>query len=74
MKEKNKVLLKKLGTRIYKIRLEKGLSQDEVSYRCDVDRAKISKLETGNANCNVTTLVELAKGLNVDVRELLDLS
>jgi ribosome-binding protein aMBF1 (putative translation factor) len=72
MKEKDSKILKALGQLIFKIRTEKGLSQEEVSYRCDVDRAKISKIENGNANCNITTLVELAKGLDVPLMELMD--
>jgi transcriptional regulator with XRE-family HTH domain len=74
MKEKDSIFLKKLGGRILQVRLAKSLSQEDVSFRCDVDRAKISKLETGSANCNVTTLAELAKGLDVTVKELLDFS
>ncbi|GAC1310323.1 MAG: hypothetical protein NVSMB24_27340 [Mucilaginibacter sp.] len=72
MKEKNSKVLKALGDLVFKIRTEKGLSQEEVSYRCDVDRAKISKIENGTANCNITTLVELAKGLGVSLKELMD--
>ena len=72
MKEKDSKFLKALGSHLLRIRLAKGLSQEEVSYRCEVDRAKISKLETGTANCNVTTLIELDKGLGIENKELLD--
>ena len=72
MKQKDIQILKNLGNRILSIRTSKDLSQEEVSYRCDVDRAKISKIENGSANCNVTTLIELAKGLGVEPKELLD--
>ena len=74
MKEKNSIFLTKLGSQILQIRQSKSLSQEDVSFRCDVDRAKISKLETGSANCNITTLAELAKGLDVTLKELLDFS
>jgi transcriptional regulator with XRE-family HTH domain len=72
MKEKDAIVLKKLGQKILDMRLSKGLSQEDVSFRCDVDRAKISKIENGAANCNVTTLVELAKGLDISPKDLLD--
>ncbi len=72
MKEKDTIVLKNLGQKILNLRLSKGLSQEDVSFRCDVDRAKISKIENGVANCNVTTLVELAKGLDVPPKDLLD--
>lgn len=61
-----------IGANLLKLREERGLSQEELSYRCDVDRAKISKIETGKANLYVTTLIELAKGLDVHPKELLD--
>ena len=72
MKEIDKNRLKEFGSNLLRIRESKGLSQEELSFRCDVDRAKISKLETGKANLYVTTLIELAKGLEVPPKELLD--
>jgi transcriptional regulator with XRE-family HTH domain len=52
--------------------MERRLSQRALSYLCDVDYAKISKLENDeNANLNVTTLFELAKGLGVHPCELI---
>jgi transcriptional regulator with XRE-family HTH domain len=72
MKERDILILKKLGAKVLSIRLSKGLSQEEVSFRCDVDRAKISKIENGNANCTITTLIELAKGLGIETKELVN--
>jgi Predicted transcriptional regulator with C-terminal CBS domains len=74
MKEKDKVRLQKIGANLLRIRTAKGLTQEELSYRCDVDRAKISKIESGQVNLVVTTLLDLAEGLEVDPSELLDLS
>lgn len=72
MQERNNERLKIIGDRLARIRKEKGLSQRELSYRCDVDYSKISKIEIGKANLYVTTLIELAKGLDVHPKELLD--
>ncbi|AYL95297.1 helix-turn-helix domain-containing protein [Mucilaginibacter celer] len=72
MKEKEEHILKTLGEIVLRIRTDKSLSQQEVSNRCDVDRAKISKIESGSANYNITTLIELAKGLGVSPKDLLD--
>jgi Helix-turn-helix. len=66
MKEKDKVRLQKIGANLLRIRTAKGLTQEELSYRCDVDRAKISKIESGQVNLVVTTLLDLAEGLEVD--------
>lgn len=73
MKEKDKIRLDKFGAHLARIREEKGLSQRALSARCEVDFAKISKLENGKANLVITTLVELAEGLGVHPKELLNL-
>ncbi|MEJ0057612.1 MAG: helix-turn-helix transcriptional regulator [Bacteroidota bacterium] len=73
MKSKDKKRLAKFRENLARIRKEKGLSQRALSYLCDVDHTKISKLENDpNTNLNVTTLIELAKGLGVHPKELLD--
>ena len=71
MKEKDKVRLQKIGENLLRLRTEKGYTQEQLSYECDVDRAKISKIESGQANLYVTTLLDLAEGLKVSPDELL---
>jgi len=73
MKEKNKIRLQKIGANLLWLRTEKGFTQEQLSYECDVDRAKISKIESGQANLLVTTLLNLAEGLGVTPEDLLDL-
>jgi len=73
MKEKDKARLQKIGANLLRIRTEKGYTQEQLSYECDVDRAKISKIESGQANLYVTTLLDLAEGLQVKPEDLLDL-
>ena len=73
MKPRDKKRLQKFRENLTRIREEKGLSQRALSYLCDVDHAKISKLEADNdTNLNLTTLFELAKGLGVHPKELID--
>lgn len=74
MKEKDKIRLQKIGANLLRIRTDKGYTQEELSYNSDVDRSKISKIESGQANLMITTLLDLAEGLEVDPVELLDLS
>jgi transcriptional regulator with XRE-family HTH domain len=73
MKEKDKKRLEKFGLRLSKIRKKKGLSMRELAARCDIDYAKISKLENNKANITLTTLIELAEGLEVHPKTLLDI-
>ena len=72
MKEKDKIRLQKIGANLLRLRTDRGLTQEQLSYECDVDRAKISKIESGQANLYVTTLLDLAEGLKISAEDLLD--
>lgn len=65
-------LKKRLGKNIKRLREAKGLSQRELSYECSVGHGRISEIETGQHNIRVSTLVELAEALGVDVGKLLE--
>ena len=72
MTEKDQQRLKKVAARLVKLREERGLSQRALSARCGIDFGKISRVENAKANLVVTTLIELAQGLGVHPKELLD--
>jgi transcriptional regulator with XRE-family HTH domain len=73
MKPKDKKRLQRFRENLIRLREERGLSQRGLSYLCDIDHSKISKLEADeNTNLNLTTLFELAKGLGVHPKELID--
>jgi len=65
-------LQKKFGLRLKQLREDKKLSLRELSSRCDLDSSKISKIENGKTNLQLSSIFELAKGLNVKAKELLD--
>lgn len=68
----DKKALKKFGQRLAELRKQKDLSLREMSYECDVDNSKISKIEKGEVNITLLTLFELAKALGVHPGVLLD--
>jgi transcriptional regulator with XRE-family HTH domain len=73
MKPRDKKRLQRFRENLARLRHEKGLSQRGLSYLCDVDYSKIGKLESDDTtNLNLTTLFELAKGLGVHPKELID--
>ena len=47
MKEQDKTRLQKIGANLLRLRTAKGYTQEELSYNSDVDRSKISKIESG---------------------------
>ncbi len=71
-KEKEKYLWA-VGSHIQRIRKEKGFSYRQLAQRCDVDHSQISKIEKGLVSFEILTLLELARGLEVEPRVLLDI-
>ncbi|PBB18853.1 helix-turn-helix transcriptional regulator [Mesorhizobium sp. WSM4313] len=52
-------------------RLAKGLSQEELAHRADIDRTYISSLERGVYNASIDVVDRLAKALEIEVAVLL---
>ena len=71
IRQSDKGNLKRLGIAIKKLREAKKLSLRELSYACDIDNSKISKIEKGQINITFTTILQLAKALEVHPTELL---
>jgi transcriptional regulator with XRE-family HTH domain len=71
-KQKENILLK-FGRHVKKLRTESKLSQDEVVMNSDrLIKATVSDIENGKRNLSFTTLIDLAKGLGRNPKELLD--
>ena len=69
----NKEFLKALGKRIDELRREKGISFQELAIRSEMEKANLVKLTTQGNNITVNTLYNIAKGLDVQLKELLDI-
>ena len=65
------ILKKEFGRTVSQIRQNKGLSLRQVGYRCNLDNSKISKIEKGKINISLSTLADLAQGLETHPSELL---
>ena len=61
----------RLGQCIVKTRNKKQLSQEQVAFRCGVDRTYISRIEKGHANPTIKILEKLANALRVKIHVLL---
>jgi transcriptional regulator with XRE-family HTH domain len=60
------------GKQLEKFRILQGLSYRQLAQRCDLDHSVISKIEKGEVNIQIGTVMELARGLNVHPKELFD--
>ena len=68
--KEQKTELVKLGERIRRIRHDKCLSLQDVADRIDKDRQSIQRLEKGGFNPSYVYLLEICKGLGIEMREL----
>lgn len=60
------------GDQLMKLRTKKDLSLRALAQRCDIDHSDIGKIEKGQINIQIGTVMELAKGLNLHPSELFD--
>lgn len=66
-------ILKKFGEHVKKIRIESGLTQDDIVLNSSkITKGTVSDIENGKRNFAFTTLIDLAKGLNVSPKELMN--
>lgn len=59
-----------IGERIKKLRLEKGLTQQQLSEKCGIDSANLRKYELGKQNPKFETIERIAKALEVSPFDL----
>lgn len=67
----DKQFLKLIGQKVNKIRKEKKISFQELSFRTDIEKSNLVKLTTQGSNITLTTLNKIARGLEVSAKELL---
>ncbi len=60
------------GQRLRDLRAEHGLSQDALADRTDVHPTAIGRLERGAREPRLTTILRIARGLDIQPGELLD--
>ncbi|HKC69288.1 MAG TPA: helix-turn-helix transcriptional regulator [Bacteroidia bacterium] len=69
---RNKKLLTKFGKHLRKLRLEQGLSQEELNHRTDLSKNMVGMIERGEVNPTLTTIHLLAQGLGIPKEELMN--
>ncbi len=60
-----------LAKRIKELRLDEGISQEELAHRSGLSRTGMGLLETGKRWPRLDTLMSVADGLNITVDQLL---
>ena len=70
--EMKKLNLKKFGKHLKELREKKGLSINMFAYENDFSKSLISRIERGNSDIRLSTLLKLAEALEVAPTELLN--
>lgn len=63
-------LKERFGKRIKNLRLEKGFSQEKLSFLAELDRTYIQSIENGKRNVSIGVAQKLAKALELSLSEL----
>lgn len=71
-KDPREEFLRNFGKNLKIIREAKNISQRELASLCNIDHSNISKIEKGEKNITLLTILELANGLEVKPKKLLD--
>ena len=61
-----------LGNRVRVIREQKGMTQTELANKIGKDQPSINRLEKGRINPSYLYLLEVSKGLEIKLQELID--
>ncbi|KUJ55622.1 helix-turn-helix domain-containing protein [Chryseobacterium aquaticum] len=66
-------ILRKFGEHVKDLRIKSELTQDDVVLNSNkITKSTVSDIENGKRNFAFTTLIDLAKGLNVSPKDLLN--
>ena len=59
-----------IGARIKEIRAKKGITQERLSERMEINPKYLSSIERGKENPTLNTLIKLSESLEVDIGEI----
>ena len=64
------LLLNQLGSRIREIRKIKKMTQDDLADKCNFEKGNLSRIETGQTNLTMRSLLKISEALEVPIAEL----
>lgn len=60
-----------LGSAIRRIRLSKDISQEKLALMAEVDRSYVGRVERGDNNVAILTLLKLAEAMDISLAKLM---
>ena len=68
----DKVLCRHFGQKIYSLRTDLEITQEELAFRANISPSYMSAIERGITDTTISTAKRLAKAMNVEIAELFD--
>jgi transcriptional regulator with XRE-family HTH domain len=65
-------IAKSLGAKIRQLRKKKRWSQEDFAAVCNLHRSHMGKIERGETNLRLSTLLVIAKNLDIKLEDLLE--
>ena len=72
MQEENNINYKKIGERIRKLRIQRGISQIELARAIDVSQTHMRNIENGNTGISLWTAVKISRVLECSIDSFAD--
>lgn len=72
MQKENNINYKKIGGRIRKLRIQKGISQIELAKAIEVSQTHMSNIEKGNTGISLWTAVKISRVLDCSIDSFAD--
>jgi transcriptional regulator with XRE-family HTH domain len=69
---RDEVVLKQFGINLRRLRLAKGLSQDQLGLKADISKNQIGNIERGEVNITLITATAISKALEIPTKDLFD--
>ena len=63
--------LENFGAKIKELRFKKGMTLEQLAFEADIELSQVHRVEKGKINPTLTTLMALAKGLDISLAELM---
>ncbi len=64
-------ILKKVGFNIKTMRQDRNMNQKELAYACNMEKAGMSRIESGKSNITFFTLCRISEALNVPIIDII---
>jgi len=64
---------KRFGDRVRELRKKLNISQEELAFRANLHKNYVSDVECGRRNVSLKAIEQFANGLDVPLKELLDI-